>query len=157
MKTKEEIIREKLYGATFLDILTSIKEAMEEYAQQFKEEPKQQYLKNLTQMKNLYDLEPLLDAMEGTQTVIAIMNDGTFEPFTAATDLKNVERIAEHQDLENILLKRLFSTDKMGTQEYAIMLRVFKVVHRRTPSPTKMRMAEKYNAKVVYRRGTIED
>ena len=41
MKTKEEIIREKIYGATFLDIVTSIEEAMEEYAQQFKEEPKQ--------------------------------------------------------------------------------------------------------------------
>ena len=41
MKTKEQIIREKIYGATFLDIVTSIEEAMEEYAQQFKEEPKQ--------------------------------------------------------------------------------------------------------------------
>ena len=41
MKTKEEIIREKIYGAKFLDIVTSIEEAMEEYAQQFKEEPKQ--------------------------------------------------------------------------------------------------------------------
>ena len=41
MKTKEEIIREKIYGATFLDIVSSIEEAMEEYAQQFKEEPKQ--------------------------------------------------------------------------------------------------------------------
>ena len=40
MKTKEEIIREKIYGATFLDIVTRIEEAMEEYAQQFKEEPK---------------------------------------------------------------------------------------------------------------------
>jgi len=41
MKTKEEIIREKIYGATFLDVVTRIEEAMEEYAQQFKEEPKQ--------------------------------------------------------------------------------------------------------------------
>jgi hypothetical protein len=41
MKTKEEIIREKIYGAMFLDIVRSIEEAMEEYAQQFKEEPKQ--------------------------------------------------------------------------------------------------------------------
>jgi hypothetical protein len=41
MKTKEEIIREKIYGATFLDVVTRIEEAMEEYANQFKMEPKQ--------------------------------------------------------------------------------------------------------------------
>lgn len=109
-------------------------------------------------MKKLYELEPLLDAMESSKsTVIAIMNDGTFEPVTAATDVKKIERIAEYQDLEEILLDRLFGTDKMGTQEYAIMLRIFKVVHKRTPSPTKIRMTEKYNAKVIYRKGTIEE
>lgn len=105
-----------------------------------------------TEMEMFTKIEELLrTAEEGV--FICKMKDGTLRPVSPKIKPQDIEKIFNTQDLEDEVMMMMFNKKELGTREYSLFLRLFKLVHSRTPSATKHRLQKSYNTTVSFRRG----
>ena len=97
-------------------------------------------------MKSLKEIKGLL-FLEDVTIPYAKLKGGGLTPVTADLDLSKVEEIIDKSNYEEKVIKLLFpegakgrggeKSEKWlcGTEEYELIIRLAKIIHRNTPSP----------------------
>lgn len=85
--------------------------------------------------------------------IIGVDKNDKLIRLTPETDLSSVDRIVNIPTVENLSLQALFGTDKFNTEQYSIMLKLFKMVHIRTSNAVKSRVQDRFKAHIHFVKG----
>lgn len=98
-------------------------------------------------MKNLFDLQPMLDAIE-KDGVFAVDEQENLIQITASTKPSSIKKFADAETIKKEMLKKMFGNTNINAENYRLMVRLFKTVYEETNSMMKSKINKEVNIKI---------